>query len=222
MDHSSRHFFIIMAAGASLLAAATLAASASSASADTVINAHYALTGSTFIKKLNTTVDLGAGTLAATVDLDTGAVASTLTLPPATVSMKELGVIPVSATAALVQNGPATGTANLTTNTITSSASVIFKITKLKVAGLNVPIGGNCQSAPFSVSLSSGPGFTVSGGGPLSGSYTIPPLHLLRPHHPGPQPAHPRTREHLQPDSGAAAARLIPEPGGRREPLLPG
>jgi hypothetical protein len=169
--------FIIMAAGASLLAAATLAATAGSASADTVINAHYALTGSTFIKKLNTTVDLGAGTLAATVDLDTGAVSSTLTLPPATVSMKELGVIPVSATAALVQNGPATGTANLTTNTITSSASVIFKITKLKVAGLNVPIGGNCQSAPFSVSLSSGPGFTVSGGGPLSGSYTIPPLH---------------------------------------------
>src|SRR5690349_19908270 len=127
-----------MAAGASLLAAAAIAATAGSASADTVINAHYALTGSTFIKKLNTTVDLGSGTLAATVDLDTGAVSSTLTLPPATVSMKELGVIPVSATAALVQNGPATGTANLTTNTITSSASVIFKITKLKVAGLNV------------------------------------------------------------------------------------
>ena len=49
--------------------------------------------------------------------------------------------------------------------------------TKLKVAGLNVPIGSSCQSSPFSVSLSSGPGFTVSGGGPLSGSYTIPPLH---------------------------------------------
>jgi hypothetical protein len=167
----------VLAAGASLLAAAAVAATAGSASADTVINAHYALTGSTFIKKLNTTVDLGAGTLAATVDLDTGAVSSTLTLPPATVSMKELGVIPVSATAALVQNGPATGSANLTTNTITSSASVIFKITKLKVAGLSVPIGSNCESSPFSVSLSSGPGFTVSGGGPLSGSYTIPPLH---------------------------------------------
>ena len=77
----------------------------------------------------------------------------------------------------MVQNGPATGTANLTTNTITSSASVIFKITKLKVAGLPVPVGGNCESSPFSVSLSSGAGFTVSGGGPLSGSYTIPLLH---------------------------------------------
>jgi hypothetical protein len=40
-----------------------------------------------------------------------------------------------------------------------------------------VPIGGNCESSPFSVSLSSGPGFTVNGGGPLSGSYTFPPMH---------------------------------------------
>jgi hypothetical protein len=167
----------VLAAGASLLTAAAVAASAPSASADTTINAHYALTGSTFIKKLNTTVNLGSGSLAATVDLDTGAVSSTLSLPPDTVSMKELGIIPVSATATMVQNGPATGSANLTTNTITSSASIIFKITKLSVAGLNVPVGGNCESSPFSVSLSSGPGFTVSGGGPLSGSYTIPPLH---------------------------------------------
>jgi hypothetical protein len=167
----------VLTAGVSLLTAAAVAASAPSASADTTINAHYALTGSTFIKKLNTTVNLGSGSLAATVDLDTGAVSSTLSLPPATVSMKELGIIPVSATATMVQNGPATGSANLTTNTITSSASIIFKITKLSVAGLNVPVGGNCESSPFSVSLSSGPGFTVSGGGPLSGSYTIPPLH---------------------------------------------
>lgn len=167
----------MLAAGAGLLAAAAVAATAPSAAADTTINAHYALTGSTFIKKLSATVNLGSGTLAAAVDLDTGAVSSTLSLPPATVSMKELGLIPVSATAEMVQNGPATGTANLTANTITSSASIIFKITKLSVAGLNVPVGGNCESSPFSVSLSSGAGFTVSGGGPLSGSYTIPLLH---------------------------------------------
>jgi hypothetical protein len=122
-------------------------------------------------------VNLGSGTLAAAVDLNTGAVSSTLSLPPATVSMKELGIIPVSATAAMIQDGPATGSANLTTNTITSSASIIFKITKLTVAGLNVPIGGNCESSPFSVGLSSGSGFTISGGGPLSGNYTIPPMH---------------------------------------------
>ena len=166
----------LLGAGISLVTATT-AATAPRASADTVVNAHYALTGTTFIKKLNTTVNLGSGTLAATVDLTTGAVSSTLSLPPATVSMKELGIIPVTATAAMVQNGPATGSANLITNTITSSASIIFKITNLKVAGLNVPVGGNCESSPFTVSLSSGSGFTVSGGGPLSGSYAIPLLH---------------------------------------------
>jgi hypothetical protein len=103
-----------LAVGTSLLAAAGIAATASSASADTTLNVHYALTGTTFIKKLNTTVNLGSGTLASTVDLTTGTSSSTLTLPPATVSTKELGVIPVSATTEMIQNGPAAGTVDLT------------------------------------------------------------------------------------------------------------
>jgi hypothetical protein len=163
-----------LAVGTALLAAAGVTASAGSASADTVINVHYALTGTTFIKKLNTTVNLGSGTLASTVDLTTGASSSTLTLPPATASVKEFGIIPVAATTEMIQNGPATGTANLNTNTITSTANVTLKITNLTIAGVSAPVGGNCQTSPFSVTLSSGPGFTVGGGGPVSGSYTIP------------------------------------------------
>jgi hypothetical protein len=168
------HRLTVLAAAASLLAAAAVAATAGSASADTTISAHYALTGTTFIKKLNTTVNLGSGTLAAIVDLTTGASSSTLSLPPATASAREFGVIPVSATTEMIQNGPATGTVNLNTNTITSTASVTLKITALKIAGLAVPVGSSCETSPFSVTLSSGAGFTVSGGGPLSGSYTIP------------------------------------------------
>ncbi len=82
-----------LAAGTGLLAAAGIAAPAGSASADTVLRAHYALTGTTFIRKLDTTVNLGSGTLAATVDLTTRASASRLTLPPTMPS-------PPSATAA--------------------------------------------------------------------------------------------------------------------------
>ena len=163
-----------LALGTTLLAAGGAAATAGSASADTIINVHYALTGTTFIKKLNTTVNLGSGTLASTVDLTTGASSSTLTLPPAIASVKELGIIPVAATTEMIQNGPATGTVNLNTNTVTSTASVTLKITNLTIAGINAPVGGNCQTSPFSVTLSSGPGFTVGGGGPVSGSYTIP------------------------------------------------
>jgi hypothetical protein len=163
-----------LAAGAAVLAAAGVTATAGAASADSVLSVHYALTGTTYIAKLKTTVNLGSGTLAATVDLTTGTSQSTLTLPPATVSVKELGLIPVTATTEMIQNGPASGTVNLSTNTITSSASVTLKITSLNVAGLNLPVGNACQTSPFSINISSGPGFTVGGGGPVSGSYTIP------------------------------------------------
>ncbi len=168
---------LALAVGASLLAAAGIAASAGSASADTVLNVHYAITGTTFLKKLNTTVNLGSGTLASTVDLTTGTSSSTITLPPATASVKEFGIIPVSATTEMVQNGPASGTANLTTNTITSTASVTLKITALSIAGIRLPVGNSCETSPFSITLSSGAGFTVGGGGPISGGYTIPAFH---------------------------------------------
>jgi hypothetical protein len=42
-------------------------------------------------------------------------------------------------------------------------------VVQLRQNGLTVP-----ETSPFSVTLSSGAGFTVGGGGPLSGSYTIP------------------------------------------------
>lgn len=162
--------------GGCLLAGA-VAGTASSASADTVINAHYTFTGSTYIKKLNTTVAIGSGTLAATVDLTTGTSTSTLTVPPSTISMKELGFIPVTVTTQMVQNGPATGTANLTTNTISSTSSVSLEITSISVARVNIPVGNSCATSPFNVTISSDPGFTIGGGGPISGSFTISDFH---------------------------------------------
>jgi len=163
-----------MAAGVALLAATGVTAAANAAPADTVVNVHYAITGTTFIAKLKTTVSLGSGTLASAVDLTTSAAQSTLVLPPATVSVKELGFIPVTATTEMIQDGTAAGTVNLTTNTITSAASVTLKITKLTVFGVSLPVGSQCQTTPFTISISSGAGFTVSGGGPVNGTYTIP------------------------------------------------
>jgi hypothetical protein len=164
-----------VAASTSLLATIGIAATAGPASADSVINVHYAVTGTVYLAKLSTTVSLGSGNLAVTDDLTTGAVSSELTLPPSTVSTKVLGFIPVTATAEMTQNGPATGT--VSGNNITSTASVSMKLTSLSVAGLNIPVGGNCGTDPFTVSLSSGAGFTISGGGPLSGTFTLPPFH---------------------------------------------
>ncbi len=162
---------------AGLLSTAGLAATAGPAAADSVINVHYALTGTTFLKKLNTTVNLGSGTLSSSVDLTTGTASSTLSLPPATASVKEFGFVPVTATTEMIQNGPATGTVNLTSNTITSTANVTLKITNLTVFGLSLPVGNSCETTPFTISLASGTGFTVGGGGPVNGSYTIPAFH---------------------------------------------
>ena len=160
-----------------LFSAVGLAATAGPASADSTINVHYALTGSTFLKKLNTTVNLGSGTLSSSVDLTTGTASSTLTLPPATASVKEFGIVPVTATTELLQNGPATGPVSLTANTITSTANVTLKITHLTIFGVSLPVGNSCETTPFSITLSSGSGFTVGGGGPLTGTYTIPFFH---------------------------------------------
>jgi hypothetical protein len=155
-------------------AGAFIAVAATPASADTTITATYPVTGSTFIKSLDTTVALGPGTLASTLDLTTSAVSGTLSLPAATASFKEFGFIPVTATEELIQDGSATGTASLTDNTVSVTSTSTLKITSLSVAGLKIPVGSDCESAPTTISLSSQSGFTLLGGGNLAGTYTIP------------------------------------------------
>jgi hypothetical protein len=146
------------------------------ASADTSITATYPVSGSTFIKALNSTVSLGPGTLTSTVDLNTSAVtSSTLSLPPATGSFKELGFIPVTATTAFVQDGNATGTVSLSKNTVSVTTQVTMQLTSLKIAGVPVLIGKSCQtSTPATITVSSQPGFNVLNGGTVAGTYTIP------------------------------------------------
>jgi hypothetical protein len=167
----------LLAAGVAVLAATGVVAASGAASADSVVNVQYAVTGTTYLAKLNTTANLGSGTLASTVDLTTDTSQSTLTLPPTAVSVKEFGFVPVTATTELIQNGPAAGTANFSTNTIASTANVTLKLTNLTVFGVSLPVGDKCQTTPFNIGISSGPGFTVSGGGPVSGTYTIPAFH---------------------------------------------
>jgi len=134
------------------------------------------VSGSTFIKALNSTVSLGPGTLTSTVDLNTSAVtSSTLSLPPATGSFKELGFIPVTATTAFVQDGNATGTVSLSKNTVSVTTQVTMQLTSLKIAGVPVLIGKSCQtSTPATITVSSQPGFNVLNGGTVAGTYTIP------------------------------------------------
>ncbi len=148
---------------------------ATMALADTTVTVTYPVTGSTYLKAINSTIPLGPGTLTSTVDLNTSAVSGTLSLPAATGSFDELGFIPVTATTQFIQDGTATGTADISTNTVSVTSQTTLQITKLSVAGLPIPVGNNCETrTPASITVSSQPGFNVLSGGNLAGTYTIP------------------------------------------------
>ena len=161
-----------------LVAALALAATPTAASAsDTMLTVRYPINGSTLVKATNASLTLGPGTLKSTVDLNTGALTAKLNLPPATGSFKELGIVPVTATVALLQNGPTTGNIDLNTGAVTTTSNVTLQITSLSVAGLPVPVGSSCESStPASITLTSQPGFSITKGGTVSGTYTIPPF----------------------------------------------
>jgi hypothetical protein len=153
---------------------ATPALASPAAPADTTLTVSYPVTGSTFIKAVGASIALGPGTLDGTANLTTGALSAKLTLPPATGSFDELGVIPVTATTRMIQDGTATGKINLTTGAITTTAKVTVQITSLTVAGLPVLVGARCETSPATITVSSQPGFNVVNGGTLAGTYTLP------------------------------------------------
>jgi hypothetical protein len=177
----------ILAAGATAVLVAGLGAApalaaplahagpaAAAAPADSTLSATYPVTGSTHIQKLNATVPLGPGSLAVTLDTTTSDLTATLNLPPATVSATVLG-LPVTATTAFIQDGTATGTADLAANSVQTTAKETLQVTSLKVAGVPVPVGRSCESiVPASISVASQPGFNVLFGGTLAGTYAIP------------------------------------------------
>jgi hypothetical protein len=120
-------------------------------------------------------VTLGPGHLTATADLNTDAIKATLRLPDATGSFSELGLVPVTATVKLINDGPTTGTLNGNTGAVTTTSKITMRIVDLKIAGVDMPVGSACQtSKPVSVTVSSQPGFNILKGGNLAGTYTIP------------------------------------------------
>lgn len=165
--------------GAGLALATALTAvgfGAQSAMADSVLTATYPVSGETSIASTGSQLDLGPGSLAATVDLTTGQItAGALTLPDATGTFDELGFVPVTATVAFEQVGQVTGTVDHVTGATTATADVTLRITDLKVAGVDVGVGSGCQTTtPAVITVTSGSGFNVLAGGPVSGSYDIP------------------------------------------------
>jgi hypothetical protein len=148
----------------------------SASSVDTVIKARYPVSGTTLIKAANFTLPLGPGTLSARVSVRTGKVTANLKLPNATGTFLEFGLIPVTATAALINDGPTTGSVNLSTGAVQTTSTITLQLVDLKVAGVDVPVGPSCETSPTTVSVASEAGFSILKGGNLGGTYTIPPF----------------------------------------------
>jgi hypothetical protein len=152
-----------------------VAVTAAPASATASIHAKYKVTGSTFLKAPNATLPLGPGKLAANVNVGTGKIQATLTMPDATLTFKQFGLIPITATTRFINNGPTTGKVNINNGAVTTTSHITFQIVSLSVAGLPVPVGPSCESsAPAVIQVASQPGFNILKGGNLAGTYTIP------------------------------------------------
>jgi hypothetical protein len=167
----------VAGSAATLLAVSGVLASTGTASADTIVTLRYPVTGTTHLAAPNADLPLGPGKLTSSADLNTGAITANLKLPNATGSFLELGVVPVTATAQLINNGPTTGTVNPNTGAVATTSLITMKIISLSVAGIPQPVGNSCEtSTPVSVSVASQPGFSILKGGNLAGTYTIPPF----------------------------------------------
>lgn len=160
------------AAAGVAVAGMLIAVPSANAAADASILATYPVNGTTSIASTNSTMTLGPGTLAATLDVTTENFTANLALPPATGTFTELGFVPITATTEFIQNGPTTG--KDVNGGIQSTSSIIIKLTDVKVAGIDVPVGDNCETSPATINLTSEAGFNVLLGGNISGTYTIP------------------------------------------------
>jgi hypothetical protein len=172
----------VVTAAAGLLAALAVTAGTGAAfaspkahAAGSTLKVSYRVKGSTFLATPNFTLALGPGKLTSKVNASTGNFTANLTLPDATGSFKEFGVIPVTATAQFINDGPTTGSIDLTTGAVQSTSHITLRIVSLQVSGVGVPVGPACEtSTPATVPVTSQPGFNLLKGGNLSGTYTIP------------------------------------------------
>ncbi|GAA1683797.1 hypothetical protein GCM10009765_36360 [Fodinicola feengrottensis] len=159
------------------VAAGAVLAAAPAAQADTILNAVYDVNGTSMIKKTGSVLTLGPTKLSAVLDLDTSTFTADLPLPPAQSTFKILGLLPVSATTTFVNVGQTTGTVDQNTGGMTSISKVIIRLSNVKVGGIPTLVGPHCESvSPATIQLTGKDGFNAVLGGPVGGTYTIPPF----------------------------------------------
>jgi hypothetical protein len=144
---------------------------------DPMLLVNWNVDASTHIKKLNQDVTVPRGSFVGLIDLKTGSILGLLTLPPAHMSLKALGLLPlVQADFQMAPVGPITGQVDLTKLVVTSTATFNIKITKLTAAGLPANLVGNSCTTATPITVTMGGPVSLTSGSTFTGVYTIPPF----------------------------------------------
>ena len=167
---------VIAAASTVLLGAAvTLTVTAAPASAADLTVA-YDATGSTLVKKPNSTIQLGPTTLTNYLNAD-GTFTADLPLPQTSSTFKVIGFLPAKATVDFIPVGPAVGALTFTPKGhVQATAKYYIKLSNVTLGGLPTFVGNNCKTAaPVSIPVETPAGqvFDLTNGGTLAGTYTI-------------------------------------------------
>ena len=130
----------------------------------------YGVSGQTAVKALGATAPL-TGKLAITTQPSFGAVAE---FDPAHAEFKLFGFVPGAADLRFTADGPQTG--EPAGGGFVAHANLALALPQVTLFGLPVADPGCRASTSFPVDLRTGGAFTLAGGGPVTGGYTIPPL----------------------------------------------
>jgi hypothetical protein len=136
----------------------------------------YSVKASTTLAKLHQTVTVPPGTFIGTLNLNTFVLKGKLNLPAASTTVSLAGIGLATATFKFSETKPVTGKLNISSWTVSSSASFNVSVTSVKPLDTGVNLVGNscATSKPMSVPFSGK--FTFVGSSKFSGIYTIPPL----------------------------------------------
>jgi hypothetical protein len=126
----------------------------------------YAVAGSTALKALGATAPL-TGSVAAGPEFATA-------FDKTSADFKAFGFVPGRADLQLTPDGPQTG--ELGGGGFVAHSTFALTLPQVTLFGLPVADAGCRASAPIPVDLRTGSGFALATGGPVAGTYTIPPL----------------------------------------------
>jgi hypothetical protein len=135
---------------------------------------HYTVAGKAYLKTLASGSVPMAGTMTVQhLRLSDGSASVPTTFAPTTAKLNALRLLPITASLTFTEVGETRG--KLTQNGISFTTNQVIRLKNAKVFGVNLVTSTCVTSAPAVIPLKSpATGFKLSGGGALTGTFTIP------------------------------------------------